>query len=156
MIYKETLPFIDIFKFTFLDRTEWAGKLVPFSLAPCPVARCRRCSFSYLSAIYVLQEWEQLTVAGYQSYTIPYQAIPNGRWFVFYFTHHTFLQTETTLLLYFYVAKVTRAINKAQITQAILNKFVQEHLRKSKIWVSWKIWTKLFGLISMPLIDEST
>ena len=30
MIYKETLPFIDIFKFTFLDRTEWAGKLVPF------------------------------------------------------------------------------------------------------------------------------
>ena len=30
MIYKETLPFIDIFKFTFLDRTEWTGKLVPF------------------------------------------------------------------------------------------------------------------------------
>ena len=41
MIYKETLPFIDIFKFTFLDRTELAGKLVPFSLAPCPVASCR-------------------------------------------------------------------------------------------------------------------
>ena len=55
-------------------------------------------------------------------YKSSYQAIPNGRWFVFYFTHHTFLQTETTLLLYFYVAKVTRAINKAQITQAILNK----------------------------------
>ena len=30
MIYKETLPFIDIFKFTFLDRTELAVKLVPF------------------------------------------------------------------------------------------------------------------------------
>ena len=59
-------------------------------------------------------------------YKSSYQAIPNGRWFVFYFTHHTFLQTETTLLLYFYVAKVTRAINKAQITQAILNKFVQD------------------------------
>ena len=69
-------------------------------------------------------------------YKSSYQAIPNGRWFVFYFTHHTFLQAETPLLLYFYVAKVTRAINKAQITQAILNKFVQEHLRKSKIWVS--------------------
>ena len=69
-------------------------------------------------------------------YKSSYQAIPNGRWFVFYFTHHTFLQTKTILLLYFYVAKVTRAINKAQITQAILNKFVQEHLRKSKIWVS--------------------
>ena len=69
-------------------------------------------------------------------YKSSYQAISNGRWFVFYFTHHTFLQTKTTLLLYFYVAKVTRAINKAQITQAILNKFVQEHLRKSKIWVS--------------------
>ena len=69
-------------------------------------------------------------------YKSSYQAIPNGRWFVFYFTHHTFLQAETTLLLYFYVAKVTRAINKAQITQAILNKFVQEHLHKSKIWVS--------------------
>ncbi len=30
MIYKETLPFIDIFKFTFLDRTELTVKLVPF------------------------------------------------------------------------------------------------------------------------------
>ena len=30
MIYKETLPFIDIFKFTSLDRTELAGKLIPF------------------------------------------------------------------------------------------------------------------------------
>ena len=29
-------------------------------------------------------------------YKSSYQAIPNGRWFVFYFTHHTFLQTETT------------------------------------------------------------
>ena len=47
-----------------------------------------------------------------------------------------FYKQRQPLLLYFYVAKVTRAINKAQITQAILNKFVQEHLRKSKIWVS--------------------
>ena len=47
-----------------------------------------------------------------------------------------FTNGDNPLLLYFYVAKVTRAINKAQITQAILNKFVQEHLRKSKIWVS--------------------
>ena len=47
-----------------------------------------------------------------------------------------FYKRRQPLLLYFYVAKVTRAINKAQITQAILNKFVQEHLRKSKIWVS--------------------
>ena len=47
-----------------------------------------------------------------------------------------FYKRRQPLLLYFYVAKVTRTINKAQITQAILNKFIQEHLHKSKIWVS--------------------
>ena len=85
--------------------------------------------YQYINMQYIIIGFKMI-------YKSSYQAIPNGRWFVFYFTHHTFLQTETTLLLYFYVAKVTRAINKAQITQAILNKFVQEHLRKSKIWVS--------------------
>ena len=70
MIYKETLPFIDIFKFTFLDRTELAVKLVPF-FAYSLSSRKLQAEFthkfnllqsiadarlSYLSAIHVLQE----------------------------------------------------------------------------------------------------
>ena len=70
MIYKETLPFIDIFKFTFLDRTELTVKLVPFFTCSLSsrklqaeftykfnLLQYRRCSLIlFLSAIHVLQE----------------------------------------------------------------------------------------------------
>jgi len=46
MIYKEILPFIDIFKFTFLDRTELAVKLVPF-LACSLSSRKLQAEFTY-------------------------------------------------------------------------------------------------------------